>query len=512
MPRASRSLLATALAVAAGFGRLGPSQRPGATGDAATAAQVRESCKRCHEQYGHTLTTAEGDSWMHCVVDDLLARQRAAIAAGESDYFSLTPHTRPPAPFAAEPSGAGLFSFSSSSDTLKNLLRDYSCDVADGGSQPVRRAEWAYSPPDPCAAPQADAGGGAFIYKRGTYLSAGNELDDLNGVMDVEAALARCEADSRCQGFTFSHAGEPAAAGQPPAGKHPMLFKSRHEASGPGAEWHTYKRRATPLRCPPAASPSAERLDAPPRAAERTFRVDVLRESPPVYVVHDFVSDRECECGSASFALLSSRSLPPSVHRPPSPRTPRYMLNLTLPQMGPSVVVGGGVSTWRQSYSVNMYPDYADELLPTTALARRKFAFARDFVGYGELVENDGQEPINAVYYKKDGDHYGAHCDGECAGGAYKRGHRIASSLAYCEVGEAGGYTTFTRSGLKVVPKRGQLLFFGYKLNASDPGNAMDRGHTEHSGCPLRRGTKWIATMWYREGVTPESDWTKFTV
>ena len=77
---------------------------------------------------------------------------------------------------------------------------------------------------------------------------------------------------------------------------------------------------------------------------------------------------------------------------------------------------------------------------------------------------------------------------------------------------DEGGYTTFTRSGLKVVPRRGQLLFFGYKLNATDASNAMDDGHTEHSGCPLRRGRKWIATMWYREGVTPERDWSTFTV
>ena len=178
--------------------------------------------------------------------------------------------------------------------------------------------------------------------------------------------------------------------------------------------------------------------------------------------------------------------------------------------MGPSVVVGGGVSDWRQSYSVNMYPDYDDELDAVTRLARRKFAFAREHVGYTDLQENAGQEPINAVYYRNSGDHYGAHCDGECNGGGYRRGHRIATSLVYCTVAEEGAYTLFTRSGLKMVPKPRQMLFFGYLLNMST--RAMDDGHTEHSGCPLRRGKKWIATMWYREGVTPARDWSKFTV
>ena len=38
----------------------------------------------------------------------------------------------------------------------------------------------------------------------------------------------------------------------------------------------------------------------------------------------------------------------------------------------------------------------------------------------------------------------------------------------------------------------------------------MDNGKTEHSGCPLREGTKWIATMWYREGMTAEKGWESY--
>ena len=85
----------------------------------------------------------------------------------------------------------------------------------------------------------------------------------------------------------------------------------------------------------------------------------------------------------------------------------------------------------------------------------------------------------------------------------------MASSLTYCTIAERGGYTLFTRVGLKVVPKRKQMLFFGYFFNASDakPGVPMDNGHTEHTGCPLHEGKKWIATMWYREGVTVEKNW-----
>ena len=70
----------------------------------------------------------------------------------------------------------------------------------------------------------------------------------------------------------------------------------------------------------------------------------------------------------------------------------------------------------------------------------------------------------------------------------------------------------FSRTGLKVVPQRRQMLFFGYKYNPKEEGGlaTMDNGHTEHTGCPLRTGTKWIATMWYREGMTAEKGWEHF--
>ena len=144
------------------------------------------------------------------------------------------------------------------------------------------------------------------------------------------------------------------------------------------------------------------------------------------------------------------------------------MMNRTIPRMQPSVVfsggAGGSASSYRQSYSVNMFPDFDDESDPVTAVSRRKFAFARDVAEYTELEENDGQEPLNAVYYFNDGDQYRPHCDGECHGGAYSRGRRIATSLTYCAVADKGGYTMFTRSGLKVVPQKGSMLFFGYKV------------------------------------------------
>jgi hypothetical protein len=138
------------------------------------------------------------------------------------------------------------------------------------------------------------------------------------------------------------------------------------------------------------------------------------------------------------------------------------------------------------------------------------------------------------VVYKEAGDEYRPHCDGECYGAPYKLGKRVATSINYCEVADSGGQTSFTQSAIKVVPSAHDLLLFAYKLpSSSGVGNrtratpasvaeataaaaqatqaaqavAMDNGFTEHSGCPLRSGRKWIATQWYREGVSVLRPW-----
>jgi len=252
-----------------------------------------------------------------------------------------------------------------------------------------------------------------------------------------------------------------------------MIFKSVADDVTPEKGWHTHVKRHF--------DPSCERGGVAHEPKE--FKVDVLRESPPVYLVHGFVNHDECD----------------------------QMVSLTVPRMGPSVVGGGGTSSYRHSYSVNMAPNFDDPAHTVTRWARRKFAFAREVAGYKGVIEGDGQEPINAVYYKDYGDEYRPHCDGECGGGSYTLGSRVATSLSYCLTAEQGGYTLFTKSGLKVVPSFGQMLFFGYLFNGTESGVRMDDGHTEHTGCPLRQGHKWIATMWFREGVTSEKDWQYYS-
>lgn len=78
--------------------------------------------------------------------------------------------------------------------------------------------------------------------------------------------------------------------------------------------------------------------------------------------------------------------------------------------------------------------------------------------------------------------------------------------LMYLKVADSGGATTFTKAGVHVTPEANQAVFFSYM----GPHARMDTELTEHSGCPVLSGAKWVMTEWMRAGVSDEDPWTKF--
>lgn len=50
------------------------------------------------------------------------------------------------------------------------------------------------------------------------------------------------------------------------------------------------------------------------------------------------------------------------------------------------------------------------------------------------------------------------------------------------------------------------MTFFSYK----GKNGLMDEGFTEHSGCPVLEGEKFITTVWMREGVSAKEPWELF--
>ena len=69
------------------------------------------------------------------------------------------------------------------------------------------------------------------------------------------------------------------------ASSHNILFKTSAEGQSSAPGWHTW-RKLKQLDCSPVARKR--------RSQPLTLTVNVLRESPPVYVVHDFLSESEC--------------------------------------------------------------------------------------------------------------------------------------------------------------------------------------------------------------------------
>ena len=128
-------------------------------------------------------------------------------------------------------------------------------------------------------------------------------------------------------------------------------------------------------------------------------------------------------------------------------------------------------------------------------VSERIFNFANSMLGGG--IGLYGQEALSLIEYRNEGDEYKAHCDGSCDGTAYRSGGRVATMLLYCKVAAEGGGTTFQRANIVVNPKEGEAVFFSY-VGAD---NTYDRGLSEHSGCPIRKGRKLVVTQWLRKGV-----------
>jgi hypothetical protein len=78
--------------------------------------------------------------------------------------------------------------------------------------------------------------------------------------------------------------------------------------------------------------------------------------------------------------------------------------------------------------------------------------------------------------------------------------------VLYCTTAVRGGATTFTKADVFIKPKKGMATFFTYK----GLDGFTDDGYTEHSGCPVLEGEKWVTTVWMRDGVSKERPWTSF--
>lgn len=161
------------------------------------------------------------------------------------------------------------------------------------------------------------------------------------------------------------------------------------------------------------------------------------------------------------------------------------------------------VSEHRKAYQATYELSAFDNTEPLWNLYQRTYSITNKIAKMD--LPLDGQEEFTIIQYNKE-DEYKSHCDGDCNNELHNLGGRVATAILYCIVPEKGGGTTFSRADIFVKPKKYMATFFTYKGKDGH----MDEGYTEHSGCPVYEGEKWIATVWMREGVSADDPWTNF--
>mmetsp|Transcript_12449 Transcript_12449/g.40743 ORF Transcript_12449/g.40743 Transcript_12449/m.40743 type:complete len:543 (+) Transcript_12449:202-1830(+) len=148
--------------------------------------------------------------------------------------------------------------------------------------------------------------------------------------------------------------------------------------------------------------------------------------------------------------------------------------------------------------------------VPAADDVRRRAVRLANFLSNYSLAV-DGQEDLMAIQYHA-GQQYMLHCDGSCDGTPFLPGGRLATLLMFCKDADDGGATTFPNAGAHVIPRAGDAVYFHFRAGGGPKdGLLTEHWHTEHSGCEVRAGEKWVITFWLRDGVDNDTPAYRFS-
>ena len=182
-----------------------------------------------------------------------------------------------------------------------------------------------------------------------------------------------------------------------------------------------------------------------------------------LYTVDNFLNNEECE----------------------------YIINLINQNNRPATTIGSNKNDdkyYRTNSTCDLYK-LNDDLI--NRLEKRMC----DYVG----LEYDYAEYMQGQYYKHEQE-YKSHHDLITPGTIYYeenckvRGQRTWTFMIYLNDVEEGGETKFKYINKTFYPKKGQGVIW---LNSNDDGTP--NFFTEHQGCPVLKGEKYIITKWFRE-------------
>ncbi|MFZ2175556.1 MAG: 2OG-Fe(II) oxygenase [Rhodococcus sp. (in: high G+C Gram-positive bacteria)] len=121
-----------------------------------------------------------------------------------------------------------------------------------------------------------------------------------------------------------------------------------------------------------------------------------------------------------------------------------------------------------------------------------------DAMSVGAGIDARLSESLNVIRYSVGGQ-YKPHFDAYplVLGRRYTkgRGQRTHTAIGYLNDQLTGGATIFPRLGVEVTPQTGAMLMFE---NCTRRGIMRDK-KSLHAGEPVRRGEKWVATLWFRQ-------------
>ncbi|XP_035658563.1 prolyl 4-hydroxylase subunit alpha-1-like [Branchiostoma floridae] len=200
-----------------------------------------------------------------------------------------------------------------------------------------------------------------------------------------------------------------------------------------------------------------------PRLLLAPIRLEQVFDKPKLWVLHNILSDPEMEV----IKKLAQPRLQPAATQNPT--------------------TGGAVlSSYRISKNAWLY--YWEHRLINRVKQR-----VEDVTG----LTMETAEPLQVINYGIGG-HYEPHFDCATKDEEFEldpnEGDRIATMLFYMSDVEAGGATVFPQVGARVVPEKGAGAFW-YNLLKSGEGDML----TEHAGCPVLVGSKWVSNMWIHE-------------
>ena len=102
-------------------------------------------------------------------------------------------------------------------------------------------------------------------------------------------------------------------------------------------------------------------------------------------------------------------------------------------------------------------------------------------------------EGLQVLHYEP-GQEFKEHYDFFSPNSPGSQNNRISTLILYLNEVEEGGETTFPKLGISLKPVKGSAVYFEYFYN-----NPAINELTLHSGRPVIRGEKWVATQWMRK-------------